>query len=197
MRVEPVDEYKLTLRRLAMRDDRYIDTLLSEDRANATLAGIDPRSHALARIAALIALDAAPPSYMSAVEAGLEAGASYEEIVGTLIAVMPIVGVARIVSAAPNLGLALGYDVAEALETEGVAQPGDRVPISRRRGPRCATSGERTPATATFWPYQLLSAAGPKTMSGEGHSAVICAPAMRGVSGVEGSQRPEVILQRL
>ena len=63
-----VEDYKLTLRRLAMRDDRYIDALLSEDRANATLAGIDPRSHALVRIAALIALDAAPPSYMSAVE---------------------------------------------------------------------------------------------------------------------------------
>ena len=85
-----------------MRDDRYIDALLSEERANATLAGIDPRSHALARVAALIALDAAPPSYMSAVQAGLEAGASYDEIVGTLIAVMPIVGVARVVSAAPE-----------------------------------------------------------------------------------------------
>jgi hypothetical protein len=37
-------------------------------------------------------------------------------MVGTLIALMPIVGVARVVSAAPNLALALGYDVAEALE---------------------------------------------------------------------------------
>ena len=99
-----------------MRDDRYICALLSEERANATLAGIDPRSHALLRIAALIALDAAPPSYMSAVQAGLEAGASYDEIVGTLIAVMPIVGVSRVVSAAPKLALALGYDASEALE---------------------------------------------------------------------------------
>jgi 4-carboxymuconolactone decarboxylase len=111
-----VDDYKITLRKLALRDDRYIDALLSEGRDNAALAGIDPRAHALLRIAALIAIDAAPPSYMSAVEAGLNAGASYEEMVGTLIAVMPIVGVARVVSAAPNLGLALGYDVAEALE---------------------------------------------------------------------------------
>ena len=29
---------------------------------------------------------------------------------------IPIVGIARVVSAAPNLALALGYDVAEALE---------------------------------------------------------------------------------
>jgi 4-carboxymuconolactone decarboxylase len=113
---EAVEEYKLTLRRLAVRDDRYIDAVLSEERANATLAGIDPRSHALLRIAALIAVDAATPSYMSAIQAGLEAGASYEEIVGTLVAVMPVVGVARVVSAAPKLGLALGYDVADALE---------------------------------------------------------------------------------
>jgi 4-carboxymuconolactone decarboxylase len=112
----PVEEYKLTLRRLAVRDDRFIDALLSEERANVTLSGIDLRSHALLRIAALIALDAAPPSYMSAVQAGLDAGASYDEIVGTLIAVIPIVGIARVVSAAPNLALALGYDVAEALE---------------------------------------------------------------------------------
>ena len=112
----PVDEYKLTLRRLALRDDRYIDALLSEEQANVTLAGIDARSHALARVAALIAMDAAPPSYMSAVEAGLNAGASEDEIVGTLIAVLPIVGAARVVAAAPNLALALGYDVAEALE---------------------------------------------------------------------------------
>jgi len=111
-----VDEYKRTLRKLALRDDQYIDALLSEECANATLAGIDRRSHALLRIAALIAMDAAPPSFMYAVEAGLDAGASRDEIVGTLIAVLPIVGVARVVSAAPNLGLALGYDVSEALE---------------------------------------------------------------------------------
>ena len=111
-----VDEYKLTLRRLALRDDRYIDELLREECANTKLSGIDARSHALLRIAALIAVDAAPPSFMSAVQAGLDAGATYDEIVGTLIAVMPIVGVARVVSAAPNLGLALGYDVSEAFE---------------------------------------------------------------------------------
>ena len=111
-----MDDYKLTLRRLALRDDRYIDALLSEECASTKLSGIDARSHALLRIAALIAVDAAPPSFMSAVQAGLDAGASYDEIVGTLIAVMPIVGVARVVSAAPNLGLALGYDVSEAFE---------------------------------------------------------------------------------
>ena len=111
-----MEDYKLTLRRLALRDDLFIDGVLAEERKSPVLSGLDPRSHALARIATLIAVDAAPPSYMSAVSAALDAGLSMEQIVGTLIAVMPIVGVARVVSAAPKLGLALGYDVSEAFE---------------------------------------------------------------------------------
>ena len=111
-----MEDYKVTLRRLALRDDRYIDELLRGERASTVLSGLAPREHALVRVASLIALDAAPPSFMSAVSAGLDAGLTEEEVVGTLIAVLPIVGVARIVSAAPNLALALGYDVAEAFE---------------------------------------------------------------------------------
>ena len=35
---------------------------------------------------------------------------------GTLVAAIPIVGAPRVISAAPKLGLALGYDVDAALE---------------------------------------------------------------------------------
>jgi alkylhydroperoxidase/carboxymuconolactone decarboxylase family protein YurZ len=111
-----VDDFKVTLRRLAVRDDRYIDTLLQADAGDASLAGLDQRSHALVKIAALVAADAAPPAYMNCVEAARGAGVSQDEIVGVLIAVLPLVGIARVVSAAPNLGLAMGYDVTEALE---------------------------------------------------------------------------------
>ena len=113
---DAVEDYKVTLRRLAVRDDRYIDGLLQADVASATLAGLDDRAHSLIRIAALVAQNASPPAYMNSVEAALRAGLSHEEIVGVLIAVLPVVGDARVVSAAPNLGLALGYDVSEALE---------------------------------------------------------------------------------
>ena len=111
-----MEDYKTTLRRLALRDDRYIESLLADERESAARSGLDPGAHALARVGALIAMDAAPPSYMSAVEAAGHAGVTHEEIVGTLIAVLPVVGVARVVSAAPNLGLAIGYDVGDALE---------------------------------------------------------------------------------
>ena len=118
-----MDDYRRTLRRLALRDDRYIDLLLGEDRSNAAIAKIEPKAHALTRIGALIAVDAAPPSYMNAVDACLAAGATYDEIVGTLIAVLPIVGPPRVVSAAPNLALALGYDVASDLELDDNGVP--------------------------------------------------------------------------
>lgn len=111
-----MEEYQATLHKLSVRDERYIDGLLHLDRASATVAGIEEPAHALVRIGALIALDASPAAYMESVNAALSAGATREEIVGTLIAVLPTVGVARVVTAAPNLGLALGYDVAAAME---------------------------------------------------------------------------------
>jgi alkylhydroperoxidase/carboxymuconolactone decarboxylase family protein YurZ len=111
-----VEDYKTTLRCLALRDDRYIESLLADERESAARSGLDPRAHAFVRIGALIAMNAAPPSYMSAVDAADRAGVTHEEIVGALIALLPVVGAARVVSAAPNLGLAIGYDVGDALE---------------------------------------------------------------------------------
>ena len=111
-----MEDYQLTLCKLAVRDEQYIEALLQTDRANPTLAGIDERTHALIRIGALIALNVSAPAYMESVTKALAAGASREEIVGTLITLLPTVGVARVVTAAPNLGLAMGYDVADALE---------------------------------------------------------------------------------
>lgn len=115
-----VDEHEETLRKLAIRDDVYIDRVLGDDRRNLDESGLDAKTHALVRIAGLIAIDAAPPSYMWAVESALAYGATSEEIVGVLIAVMPAVGSGRVVSAAPRLSLALGYDVAAGLEEFGV-----------------------------------------------------------------------------
>jgi hypothetical protein len=65
---------------------------------------------------AMIALGAAEPSYRQIVEAARVAGASTDEVVGTLVAVMTATGVPRVVAAAPAVGLAIGYDVHAALE---------------------------------------------------------------------------------
>jgi 4-carboxymuconolactone decarboxylase len=46
----------------------------------------------------------------------LASGATVDEIVGVLIAVAPTVGLARVVSAAPEVAVAIGYDIDAALE---------------------------------------------------------------------------------
>ena len=109
-------EHEDLLIRLAIRDGATIDPLIVDDARNAAVSQLDAKTHALARVAALIAIDAATPSYLDPVDDAREAGATDDEIVGTLVALLPIVGAPRIVSAAPKLGLALGLDVGQALE---------------------------------------------------------------------------------
>ena len=107
--------------RLAIRDGATVDPLVADDARNAAASHLDAKTHALARVAALVAIDAATPSYLDPVDDARDAGATDDEIVGTLVALLPIVGAPRIVSAAPKLGLALGLDVGQALE--GTDQP--------------------------------------------------------------------------
>jgi len=114
--VVPVAEHEEILRRLSIGDDAYVESLLTQTGANVAASNLDEKAHSLVRLGALIAVDAAPPSYMEAIETARRSGASSDEIVGTLVAVLPAVGVTRVVSAAPKLALALGYDVAAALE---------------------------------------------------------------------------------
>ena len=104
------------LRDLAMNDERFIEDVLAMHPSNIEASGLDPKSHAIARLGALIALDAAPASYQWNVAMALAAGATVDELVGVLIAVAPVVGIARAVSAASELALAMGYDVDAALE---------------------------------------------------------------------------------
>ncbi|MER7606488.1 carboxymuconolactone decarboxylase family protein [Nocardioides sp. NPDC127503] len=78
---------------------------------------LDARTLALVRLAALVAVGGEVPSYGAAADAAVDAGASAAEVVDVLIGVLPVIGTARVVAAAPRLAMALGYD-ADALEQE-------------------------------------------------------------------------------
>ena len=77
---------------------------------------IDEQMRTLARIAAAIAVGATAPTLAPLVEDGHASGVSDEEILGTLIAVAPIIGSVRVVRAAPELARAVGYDIDKAFE---------------------------------------------------------------------------------
>lgn len=108
--------HRETLRRLAMNDEDFIKRFLSIGLTDEDTSGLDPTSHAVARLGALIALDASPASYQWNATNALASGVTVDEIVGVLVAVAPIVGVARVVSAAQGVALAIGYDIDEDLE---------------------------------------------------------------------------------
>lgn len=105
-----------TLRRLAIHDDAYLESVLGRGFRDTSASGLDGRAQALARIGALVAIDAPTSGYLGAVESGLAAGASRDDIVGVLVALLPSIGADRVVCAAPRLALALGFDVEDALE---------------------------------------------------------------------------------
>ena len=80
---------------------------------------LDPGTLMLVRIAALVAIDAPPASYLLNLGVASELGIGAEDIQDVLTAIAPIVGTARVVSASGNIMRALGFaiEVAE-LETE-------------------------------------------------------------------------------
>ena len=110
-----MDEYKQHLRRLAVHDNALFDALAVEGGAPTTSV-IDEKTAALVRVAATIAVDAAPHSFQHAIALALAAGATSDEVVASLEAVTPVTGAARVVQCAPKVALALGYDVEAALE---------------------------------------------------------------------------------
>ncbi len=101
------------LRRLSINDHAVIQRALA---SKSPPAGLDQKISALTRLAALIARDARVPSYQWAIDDAVAAGATDAEIVGVLLTVAPIVGLACVTAAAPGLAMALGYDVEQALE---------------------------------------------------------------------------------
>jgi alkylhydroperoxidase/carboxymuconolactone decarboxylase family protein YurZ len=103
-------------RRLTIGDTGLIVSLADEDTSKRHGVRLDPRSEALVRIGALIALDAPPASFRCAVEDAQRVGVRQEDLLAVLMAVAGIVGTPRIVSAAPRIALAAGYDVEAALE---------------------------------------------------------------------------------
>lgn len=106
-------DYMDRLRRLAINDERLVDDDLGDD--GAGLENLDPKTLALARVAALVAIGGPEPSFGSQTDAAVSAGATPDEIVDVLVGIIAVVGVPRVVAAAPKLAMALGYDVDDAL----------------------------------------------------------------------------------
>jgi alkylhydroperoxidase/carboxymuconolactone decarboxylase family protein YurZ len=99
------------LRRLALNEKDAIKQVMGG--ASADSGGLDGRSAALVRVAALLSVDSDPATFRWAVEEAIAAGVEDTDFVETLVAVAPIIGVARLTSSLPHLMAALDLEVVE------------------------------------------------------------------------------------
>jgi alkylhydroperoxidase/carboxymuconolactone decarboxylase family protein YurZ len=98
-----------------------LDTLADMTAASVDHNTLSPRDFMLARLAALVAMDAPPMSYFANAAAIEESGLTTEDIQGSMIAVAPVVGAPRVMSAGGHILRALGIAIAVA-ETEMAAE---------------------------------------------------------------------------
>src|ERR1700761_3059737 len=97
-----------TLTGVATGDTSLLDEVLGLREAQMESIGLDARTFALVKIAALIALDAPPASYAWQIANALEEGVTGDDLIGVLRAIAPQVGGPRVVAAAPELMVAMG-----------------------------------------------------------------------------------------
>ncbi|MGH8950214.1 MAG: hypothetical protein ACRDX9_02205 [Acidimicrobiia bacterium] len=100
-----------TLRRLALNDEALTSDALSGNLAG--FHGLDGRTSALVRVAALISMAPDSSSYPWAIDQAMAAGVGDEEVFSALIAIAPIIGVARLNEGLAHLMEALELDTLE------------------------------------------------------------------------------------
>ena len=91
-----------------------LDTLTDMTAASVDHNTLSPRDYMLARVAALIAMDAPPISWFANAAAIEESGLTTDDIQGIMIAVAPVVGGPRVMAAGGHIMRALGIAVAVA-----------------------------------------------------------------------------------
>ncbi len=96
---------------MADEDTPVLDLLAGMTAESMEVSSLDDERLMLVRIAALIAIDAPPASYLLNLSAAGDAGVDEEELRGVIAAVAPIVGTARVASAIGNIARALGIAI--------------------------------------------------------------------------------------
>jgi TctA family transporter len=88
------------------------DTLVAMTAASIDNSDLSPREFMIARIAALVAVDAPAASYALNALPATDSGITLDDVEDILVAVAPIVGTVRVVSATANIAEGLGFVIA-------------------------------------------------------------------------------------
>ena len=107
--------FKEILRRLAIIDESAVEQHAGLGLGLPGAHLLDARTAELARISAVAATGAPTACLEWSVTRALAGGATEDEITGVLLAIAPVAGLGRVVSAVPGLAIGLGYDIETAL----------------------------------------------------------------------------------
>ena len=104
------------LRKLAIIDEGFVEDQAGLGLGLAGIAALDAKTAALLQLGASVALGSPAVCLEWSTTRALAAGASDDEIADVLLVIAPVAGLGRVVSAAPDVAAALGYDIMAALE---------------------------------------------------------------------------------
>ncbi len=110
--------FQETLRRLVIFDEGLVEAGFGADLMDTS--SLDAKTVALLQVAVSVAMGSSAVCLQWSAARALVAGATKDEITDVLLAIAPVAGLGRIVSAAPEVATALEYDVESAL-----AEPDD------------------------------------------------------------------------
>ncbi len=102
---------------IAQGDAPVLEQLVAMNLDSLEASGLDEETYFLVRLAALVAMDAAPVSYVMNLGLAADAGVTLEQVQATMIAIAPVVGSARVAAAAGAI-LRAGFGISVALEAE-------------------------------------------------------------------------------
>jgi AhpD family alkylhydroperoxidase len=108
--------FQETLRRLAIVDEGFVEDQAGLGLGLAGTSALDPKTVALLQVAVSVASGSPTVCLEWSTTRAIAAGASEDEIADVLLAIAPVAGLGRVVAAAPEVAIALGYDIEAALE---------------------------------------------------------------------------------
>ena len=112
--------FQETLRRLVIFDEGFVEAGFGLDRADAS--ALDAKTAALLQVAVSVAIGSSAVCLQWSAARALAAGATKDEIADVLLAIVPVAGLGRVVSAAPGVAAALEYDIDAALEERSLTR---------------------------------------------------------------------------
>ncbi|MGH3151504.1 MAG: carboxymuconolactone decarboxylase family protein [Streptosporangiaceae bacterium] len=103
-----------------MIDEAFVEDQAGLGLASASASALDAKTRALLQLGVSVAIGSSAVCLEWSAARAVAAGATDDEIADVLLAIAPVVGLGRVVSAAPHVATALEYDVAAALEQPDV-----------------------------------------------------------------------------